>query len=165
MIQKFLEKRKMRQTLKRVIAPGNVESLLRGNIERLPLKQARIEFVLIFIRDDKPAQISELIEKVVALATAHGAVVHDFVGALVIVTFGTNPASSLKSGERASLVNALIGQLASNIKIVHGAAEGHYGLIGSENSRLSYTFLVPKFDMILGTLSRLAYGETEEFEA
>ena len=54
-------------------------------------------------------------------------------------------------------------QLADAIKIVHGAADGHYGLFGSETQILSYSFLVPQFDRVLGALSRLDFGQSEEF--
>jgi len=80
----------------------------------------------------------------------------------VIVAFGTHPASSPESGSRSSLVQALREQLAGDVKIVHWAADGHYGLFGSQ-TRMSYTFLVPEFDSIFGALSRLQFGQTEEF--
>jgi hypothetical protein len=85
------------------------------------------------------------------------------VGALVIVAFGTHPASSPESGNRSSLIEAMREQLAGDVKIVHGAADGHYGLFGSE-TRMSYTFLVPMFDRILGVLGRLEFGKAEEFQ-
>jgi hypothetical protein len=106
--------------------------------------------------------LSVAVARVADLAVAHGAVVHDLVGALVIIAFGTHPAASPQSSGRASLVQALREQLVSDIKIVHGASDGHYGLLGGE-TRMSYTFLVPQFDQILGTLSRLQFGESEEF--
>jgi hypothetical protein len=51
----------------------------------------------------------------------------------------------------------------AGIKIVHGAAYGHYGLFGGE-SRPSYTFLVPHFDRMLAALGRLQFGETKEYQ-
>ena len=68
----------------------------------------------------------------------------------------------MKSGIRSSLVDDLRGHLAGDIKRVHGAADGHYGLFGNEQ-RMAYSFLVPKFDAILGTLSRMEFGQIEEF--
>lgn len=146
----------------KLVDPETVESLLRVGAQPQQLKHGRIEFVLAFVRGESPAQVSERIGRVADVAVTHGAMVHDLVGALVIVAFGTHPASLPESGSRSSLVQALREQLAGDVKIMHGAADGHYGLFGSE-TRMSYTFLVPQFDQILGALSRLQFGESEEF--
>jgi hypothetical protein len=162
MIHDFLEKRKVKKAFEKLVDPETVESLLHDGKLVQPLKQGRIEFVLAFVRGESPAQVSERTARVADVAVTHGAMVHDLVGALVIAAFGTHPVSSSKSGSRSSLVQALREQLAGDVKIVHGAADGHYGLFGSEK-RISYTFLVPQFDAILGVLSRLQFGESEEF--
>ena len=152
----------MKKAFEKLVDPETVESLLRDGAQSQQLKQGRIEFVIAFVRGECPAQVSERIARVADLAVTHGATVHDLVGALVIVAFGTHPASLPESGSRSSLVQALSEQLAGDVKIVHGAADGHYGLFGSE-TRMSYSFLVPQFDQILGALSRLEFGQTEEF--
>ena len=162
MIHEFLEKRRVRKAFEKLVNPETVESLLRDGAQPQQLKQGRIEFVLAFVRGESPAQVSERTARVADVAVTHGATVHDVIGALVIVAFGTHPSSSPESGSRSWLVHALREQLASDVKIVHGAADGHYGLFGSE-TRMSYSFLVPQFDQILGALSRLQFGESEEF--
>jgi len=162
MIRTFLEKRRVRRAFEKLVDPETVESLLRAGVAPQPFKHGRIDFIIAFVRGESPSQISERISRVANLAMAHGATVHDLVGALAIVAFGTLPASSPESGSRSSLVQALRDELAGDIKIVHGAADGHYGLFGSQ-VRMSYTFLVPQFDRILGALGRLEFGESEEF--
>jgi len=162
MIWTFLKKRRLRQTFEKYITPESVDSVRQNGSQRRPLTEARIDFILLFVRGESPAEISERVGKVADLAVRHGAVVHDLVGALVIVAFGTLPASSVESGNRLSLVDALRGQFDRDIKIVHGVADGHCGNFGNEN-RMSYSFLVPRFDAILGALSRLDFGQIEEF--
>lgn len=162
MIREFLENRKLKKTFEKLIDSDTVESLLRDGAPPQQFKQGRIEFVLAFVRGESPVQISECIARVADVAVTHGAIVHDLVGALVIVAFGTHPSSSPESGSRSSLIQALREQLAGDVKIVHGAADGYYGLFGSK-TRMSYTFHVPQFDSVLGTLSRLQFGESEEF--
>ena len=162
MIHEFPEKRRVRKAFERLVDPETVETLLREGGVQPSIKQGRIEFVLAFVRGESPSQIAERMASVADIAVEHGAVVYDLVGGLVVVAFGTHPAASSQSGSRASLVQALREQLASDVKIVHGAADGHHGLFGSE-MRISYTFLVPQFDSILGALSRLQFGESEEF--
>ena len=161
MIHEFPEKRRVRKAFERLVDPETVETLLRVGGVQPSIKQGRIEFVLAFVRGESPSQIAERMASVADIAVENGAVVYDLVGGLVVVAFGTHPAASSQSGSRASLVQALREQLAGDIKIVHGAADGHYGLFGSEKC-MSYTFLVPKFDVILGTLSGLEFGQIEE---
>jgi hypothetical protein len=154
--------RKLEKGLKKCVSPEAIESLLAGNLERQPIQQGCIEFVLVFIRGDNPDEVSEHVARVADLAVAHEAVVHDIIGGLVVVAFGTLSPALPDSRKRRSLVEVLRKQLADDLKIVHGAADGHYGLFGGE-SRMSYTFLVPHFDEMLGGLSRLKFGEMEEF--
>lgn len=145
----FLEKRRIRRAFEKVVDPEKVEALLRDGAQARSLQNSRIEFVVAFVRGETPSKVSERMARVVDLAVTEGAVVHDLVGGLVIVAFGTHPVSRTESGSRASLLRALREQLASDVKIVHGAADGQYGLLGNE-TRMSYSFLVPKFDAMLG---------------
>src|SRR5258708_7496771 len=163
MIRTFLERRRAKRAFEKLVDPETVESLLRDGAQTQPLKHGRVEFILAFVRGETPVQVCEHVARVVDLAGTHGALVHDLVGALVIMAFGTHPASSPQSDSRSSLIQALREQLAGDVKIVDGAADGHYGLFGSEG-RMSYSFLVPKFDAILGRLSRLEFGQFEEFQ-
>ncbi len=162
MIRTFLERRRVKRAFEKLVDPETIEALLRNDVEREPFKGGRIEFVLAFVRGESPSQVSERMATVADLAATYGAVVYDLIGGLVIMAFGTHSESRTESGSRWALVGALRERLAGDIKILHGAAEGHYGLFGSER-RISYTFVVPQFDAILGALSRLALGESEEF--
>jgi len=159
----MLDKGRVRRAFEKLVNPETVELLLREGAERQPLKQARIEFVLAFVKGDNSARVAQHMARVADLAIAHGGVVHDLVGGLVVVAFGTHPALSVESKGRPALVDALQREFAGDVKIVHGAADGHYGLVGSEG-RMSYTFLVPKFDEMLGALGRLGFGQIEEFQ-
>lgn len=163
MIRTFMQKRKARRALERLINPKTVESLLSENANVAGIKQGRIEFVVAFVGGPEPAQVSDGISKFTDLAIQHGATVHHIIGALVIVAFGAGPAAPRNSGDRASLVAAVREGLGTHIKLVHGAADGHYGLFGDE-TRMSYTFLVPQFDQMLGILSRLPLGAVEEVQ-
>jgi len=162
MIRAFLERRRIRRVFEKLVNPETVKSLLRDGIGRQRLQLGRIDFVITFVRGEGPAQVSERVARVTDLAMTHGATLFNVVGALAIMAYGTHPASSTESGSRSSLVRALREQLAGDVKFVHGAADGHYGLLGSQRL-ISYTFLVPQFDSILGALSRLEFGESEEF--
>lgn len=161
MIRKILEKRRARKIFEKVVRPEIAQALLQQGAELPPIKHGRIEFILAFVRGDSPSQISERMARVADLAVAQGAVVSDMVSGLVIAAFGMHPAAPPVSGSRSSLVHAMLQQLTGDVKILHGATDGHYGLFGSQ-TRLSYTFLVPQFDRALGALSRLDFGDCEE---
>lgn len=156
------EKSRVQRVFESVVDPKSVQSVLSGETQPLPLKQGRIEYILAFVDDTEPGPASERIGKVAELAVHHGATVYHLVGALAVLAFGTQQASSSTSDSRRSLVAALREQLGASVKIVHGAADGSYGLFGAK-SGLSFTFLVPQFDRVLGVLSRLSLGAVEEF--
>src|SRR4051794_31225415 len=114
MVDEFLENRRVRKVLEKAVDPGTAESLLRDGVQPPQLQQGRIEFVLAFVRGENPAQVSDRTARVADVAISHGAMVHDLIGALVIVAFGTHPSSSPDSGSRSSLVQALREQLAAD---------------------------------------------------
>jgi hypothetical protein len=153
---------RLRKVFGEYVQPAMVESLLRGGVDAQSLKHGHIEFVLAFVRGESPTQVSERIGRVAEIVIAHGATVHTIVGALVVAAFVTTPGGPPLGGVRPSLVHALTDQLAGDVKVVHGAADGHYGLFGSETG-MSFTFLVPQFDQVLGRLSLLPFGAEQEF--
>jgi hypothetical protein len=117
--------------------------------------------VLCFVRGDTSENLSERIGAVVKIALAHEAIIHGTIGPLVATAYGAHPNSPAHFGARIALVKDLRRKLGDDIKIVHGATEGCYGLFGNE-SFMSYTFVVPEFNAALGLLSKLDFGQTEE---
>ena len=162
MIRKFIEKRKIKRVFEKLVNAD--PELLRAEAALPRHCHGRIEFIVIFVRGEDPEDVSRRISKVSDIAIAHGAMHHGIIGALVIVAFGTHPDPKLasKHPSRFSLVQSLQQGLVHDTKIVHGDADGHYGLFGFEQ-HVTYTFLVPKFDQVLGKLSQLEFGEAAEF--
>jgi hypothetical protein len=163
MIRKFIERQKIKRAFKKLVAPEELERILRDGFQPLSYRHGRIAFIVAFVRGESPEDVSKRISRVTDIANTHGAMFHHIIGALVIVAFGThpNPTSLPKRGNRPLLVQSLQQELTRDIKIVHGATDGHCGLFG-ENP-CSYTFLVPQFDQVLGKLSRLEFGGAAEF--
>ncbi|HTV41126.1 MAG TPA: hypothetical protein VMF08_11165 [Candidatus Sulfotelmatobacter sp.] len=159
MIRKFIEKRKAKRTLEKFANAEQVEKLLHGGPESAQYHHGPIEFIIIFIRGESPGEVSKRTAQVTDLANVYGATIHHIVGALVIAVFGVPTAPAPEA--RKLLVQSLQHELPRDIKIIHGAANGHYGLFGKEPT--SYTFLVPQFDRILGKLSQLEFGHVAEF--
>lgn len=156
------ERRRVKREFEALVEPKTLETLLNG--ETLPLKRGRIDFILAFVSGTEPEQVSERIAKVAELAVQHGATIHHLVGALAVLAFGTQAASSPAPGSRESLVATLRQRLGGDIKIVHGTGDGYYGLLGAYTAA-TFTFLVPQFDRVLGVLSQLGLGGIEEFRA
>ena len=163
MIREYLAQRKAKRVLGKYVTPEALEAILSGGgSERQPFAAARIEFVLVFVDGKTPQEISKRVGRVTEIAMSHDGNVHDIIGALVVVAFGTVQHSSPVAGKRAALVEHLSRELLSYLKIVHGAADGHFGLVGS-GVRVSYSFILPRFDAMLGRLSQLEFGQIEEF--
>ena len=98
-----------------------------------------------------PEQVSERTGLVSDAGKQHDAVVHHLVGPMVVMAFETLRAAQHSPTSRAELVTHLQQRFGSDIKIVHGAADGHFGLYGGDTS-WSYTFTFPGFDTALATL-------------
>jgi hypothetical protein len=163
MIREYLANRKARKILGKYVTPDALEAILRDDGTNQPkFKAARIEYVLVFVRGDTPEDISQRVGRVAEIAMSHDGVVHDMVCEMVVIAFGTLPSGSSPAGKRALLVEHLGRELLSQVKIIHGVADGYYGNIGS-GVRMAYSFLVPRFNLILGALSRLEFGQIEEF--
>jgi hypothetical protein len=99
--------------------------------------------------------------EVAELAIKHDGTAEVLVSSLVVVTFGTRHGRSQPGSLRHTFVEELRQRLGSSLKIVHGMANGHFGNFGG-HKRFAYTFLVPKFDAVLGRLGQIEFGTVEE---
>ena len=160
-IRTFLEKRRIRRDVETFMNPNEVEKVLKQGGPTPSFTPGRIEYVVVFIQGHDPGLVSSRIAKVTGTAMEHGAVVTGVMGGLVVAAFGVPPSSDPKPGARVTLVSTLHARLPACLKIVHGAADGHHGLFGG-GTMFSHTFLAPEFDAILGALSRMEFGRSEE---
>jgi hypothetical protein len=125
MICKSIEKQRVKRVFEKLVSPEQVENLLRDRPDLTQHQRRRIEFIVTFVRGEIPEDVSKRICQVTDIATTHGAMFHEIIGALVIVAFGTDPTSAPKPENRLLLVQSLQQELARDVKIVHGAAAGH----------------------------------------
>lgn len=160
-IRSFLEKRRIRRDLETFMNPAAVEAAIKAGGPTPAFTPGRIEYVVVFIQGNDPGLVSSRIANVTSIVAESGAVVMGVIGALVVAASGVPPSPDPIPGARANLVSALHKQLPACLKIVHGAAEGHHGLFGG-GTMFAHTFLVPQFDAILGALSRMEFGRSEE---
>ena len=161
-IRTFLAKRRIRQDVETFMNPDEVEKVLKQGGPTPSFTPGRIDYMVVFIQGNDPGLVSSRIANVTSIVAASGAVVMGVIGSLVVTAFGVPPSPDPMPGARANLISTLHAQLTDCLKIVHGATAGHHGLFGGGNT-FSYTFLVPEFDAILGSLSRMEFGQTVEF--
>jgi hypothetical protein len=156
------EKRAARAKFSELVSPAVVHELREGGPRVGELKEARIEFLIGLVDGDTPRVTSQRITELVETAVAHGAET-EFVGSLVLLTFGAFPYAKPHLDCRPSLVLALKQRLGASIKVVHGVALGYHGLMGSnDRGVLRYSFILPHLDEVLRTLSRIQFGQYEE---
>lgn len=163
MLKDFFAKRKAKRTFEKVVNKETVDALLDNRpLDGPQIKSGRYEFAFVFVRQETLEQLSKCIEDVVDACIEHGAVVQTIFGQIVTLTFGTHSSIKHLPGARSKLVGALSEQFSNDIKIVHGAVDGHFGLFGGANS-VAYTFTFPGFDEALARLCALRFGESVEF--
>jgi hypothetical protein len=160
-IRTFLKKRRIQRDFATFMDPEAIEAALKQGGLTPSFTPGRIEYVVVFIQGNDPGLVSSRIATVTSIVAEAGAVVTGVVGGLVVTAFGVPPSPDPKPGARANLISTLHAQLPACLKIVHGAADGHHGLFGG-GAMFSHTFLVPKFDVILGALDRMEFGRSEE---
>jgi hypothetical protein len=158
----FFAKRKLIRQFSEYLDPESVRDLLDGRaLDTTKIQAGRIEFLFVFVRADSPQQLAERIGLVADAGIEHEAVVHDLIGPMVVMAFGTVGATQHSPVSRPELVGRLQRQFGADIKIVHGAADGHFGNFGGDR-HIAFTFTFPRFDTALATLGRLEFGQTEE---
>ena len=124
------------------------------------LRETRIEYVFVVVRGATAEAAQQLISQVVEIAWVHKADL-EFIGSFLVLTSGVFPLSKASPDGRRALVIDLVKQVGPNVKIVHGSANGHRGLLGSERVA-RYSFILPHFDEILVRLSRVQFGQCGE---
>jgi hypothetical protein len=162
MFGKFFEKRRVEKALEKFVTKEAAEAIAEGRyLPEMKIKMGKIDFILVFLRGMSPEQISERMAIVSDAAIKQHGVVEGVVSALMTISFGTLPNVQYSPSSRLALINDLQRALGENTKIVHGTANGHFGIFGG-SKRCTYTFLVPKFDVALGRLGQIDFGEIEE---
>ena len=158
----FIAKRKMRKVLREFVSPEALDQLLESRALDTPkIQPGRIEFVFTFVRAENPEQLAERIGHVTDVGMQNDATIHNIIGPMIVMAYGTGRWGE-PSGSREQLVSQLQLRFGGDIKIVHGAADGHFGSFGGEKF-LAFTFTFPRFDQALATLGRLEFGAVEEF--
>jgi hypothetical protein len=161
-LKQWRQERRVRKLFSELVSPEIVKQIMEDKSDEAfdfsNFKEAKVEYALVFIRGDGPVQICERVGIVCDIGIAHSAMVDSVLGALVVMTVGS---PVCKEGDRSALISELKEKLGPDLKIVHGSSPGHFGLVGSQQ-RMSFTFIIPNFDAVLGCLDEIRFGEVRE---
>ena len=128
-----------------------------SEVNRWKLTKGWVEFILL----DAPAdKLPSMTGAIFDLAIDHEAEV-DLMGSLVVMTYCTAGGDTGQRGKRFALIESLQKKFKSDIKLVHGAGFGHYGLVGGRGGG-RFTFILPQFDQAKTELNSVAWGEIRE---
>ena len=163
MLRDYLERRRIKKIFGRVLTPAAVQSLLSGDKFEASLTEGPLQFAFPYVRGT-PSEISARAGTVAAVAKTHCGVFYTALGPLCAVAWGRLAWSPPDMAKRLAFVEDLRRQLRGDVKIIHGAAIGHHGLLGTEATVFNYSFIIPHFDKVLAALARLEFGAEEEFK-
>src|ERR1043166_2705906 len=97
----FFIKRKLSRQLSDCPHREAVQDLLDGRALETPkIQSGRIDFIFAFARADTPEQLAERVGLVANAGIEHEAVVHDLIGPLVVMAFGTLRATQFSSSRQ-----------------------------------------------------------------
>jgi hypothetical protein len=164
MIRRYLQRRRLRRLFKPFLSPEGIEAVVSGNLPSTdppPLTPAPLEFVIAAVRGTTPDEVAQRMGAVAELAGEHGGVADTLVSSVVVAVFGTISFDGTAAAGRLSFLASLRENFGADFRAVHGAAQGHYGCLGSGNC-LSYSFIVPGFVEALGALAEVRFGDAIE---
>ena len=164
MFKEFFERRHIKKVFQRLVSPEVVDELLAAekstglNLDEF--KGGVVESVLVMAGGAAPGEINAKVGAVCDIGREYNAMHWSIVGPLVVL--GNCPFPNQPTFDRLKFVEELRRKLGGAIKIVHGSAPGHWGLLGSSNGIVIYSFLVSNFSTILGSFGELKDGEVRE---
>jgi hypothetical protein len=147
----------IKKTFAKYIDEDVLERVLNGLQEASHLETKKIEFVLVLVDDTDSKECPSIIRAAVAIIDKYEGMVDSIVGPLIVVLFGAPVAQPGSESKRKALVQAITKAIGEKVSMVHGHSECLVGTVGNE-SRMSYTALIPGFKEILRRLSGLPYG-------
>ena len=125
---------------------------------------ARLPFILLQVRDDRPEQVTARLATAHAIVIERNGVVSDIMSSLSLSVFGFPDSAGLETdrANHASAVEDLMRNLSPDVRLLHGIVDGLIGNTGSE-LRMHYGPVIPRFADYLQTLMKLEFGEAREF--
>jgi hypothetical protein len=161
--RKARQKAFLREAFSKYLSPGLLEQFLERPETFGPLlKPRRVIFALLQVRDDDGADLPARLRHAVEIAGTGSGII-DIMPPLVLVSYGyplDGDADACRRN-RAQMVDKLLRDRGSDLRIVVGEADGLVGNLGSER-RFCYGAAIPGFSAALQKLMTLEFGVTSE---
>ena len=158
------ERAEVRAAINKYLANEVADELL-NNPDRVrpKIERADICFILLQVRDDPVDQVPAHMAHAMDIIVRRNGTVCDIMSSMVMAIFGHPISEELEKSndQRAKSVARLVTELGSNIRLVHGTAEGLVGNIGTPQ-RFRYGALLPDFARYLNALTALEFGQSAE---
>jgi hypothetical protein len=126
-----------------------------------PPEVKHFQFVVAIADETNPDEVPAMIAKIVDSCVQHHATVSAITSSLVIVLLGVPFPEANSADARRGLVDALLRENGSEIRIVHGESDGAVGDFGGPK-RWTYGALIPGFSGILKKLVEAKFGTAVE---
>ena len=158
------EREKLRAVFKKYLADEVADELLNNPRPlRAALQAASICFILLQVRDDRVGQVQAHMARAIDIVIRRDGLIMDMMSSMMLVIFGLpqgeEPEKS--SDQRAKSVARLMTELAAEIRLVYGTADGLVGSYGSWG-RFTYGALLPGFARYMMALTALEFGQSAE---
>lgn len=126
------------------------------------LEPRRIQFVLIQIRDDVLADLPARLSRAMEVAMEHGGIIESVTSSLLLVMcVRPTDGATEPDAARWALVDAVLRDLGSDAKILHGEADTLYGIFGAARA-FRHGPLFAGFASTLATLQAVPFGRSAE---
>lgn len=165
MFKDYFEKRRLRQQFGKYVSDDALEKILSEEPADFgKMEPAQIEFVCMLLRDNaSPDELSKQIILISNLCIEFSTVLSYIFGPLLLAEFSSVRPVTDAPQKRVALAGKIRLELGNSVKLIHGAALGHEGLLGG-NTRCAYGLVFPGFGKALATLTQLDFGEMAEFK-
>ncbi len=158
------QKAYIRKAFGRFLSSALIEQLASrpGSLPLMSLENRKIIFALVQIRDDDRGDIAGRLRQAVEIAGKGDGMI-DFMPPLVLVSYGypLDGAADDWRHDRGQVLQQLLQNCGSDLRIVFGEADGLVGMLGSDQ-RFHYAAAIPGFGGAMQKLMTLEFGKAVE---
>ena len=126
-----------------------------GSGKSPPPRRENIRYIVLQVRDDTPEDLQRHLDQALEIVVNQGGVVESIMSSIVSVIFKPTPDPQDRP------VDALLGKLGSNVRVVYGHGECLRGFLGIP-AAFSHGTILPNFNRTLEILLHLEFGSSTE---
>jgi hypothetical protein len=156
------ERKQLQEEFERFVSPEVIALLEKPLDSRKPqVEEKHFQFVLVGIDEEKPDEVPEIINRVVAGLAPHKATLSSITCSFILALLGVPFPNTDSPEARTKLVDALLTENGNRIRIAHGQCDGIVGSVGPQGNQ-RYGGIIPSFAFIVGKLLDTEFGTAIE---